>query len=73
MRAVWRERYRDMGGKGAVEEWVGRSIVQRLSSGALRPVRNGGEDREVWTETVVLVKVQWPLGRMRADTENRLW
>ena len=73
MRAVWREGCRDMGGKGAVGDWVGRSIVQRLSSGALRPVRNGGEDREVWTETVVLVKVQWPLGRMRADTENRLW
>jgi hypothetical protein len=73
LRAVWRERYRDMGGKGAGGGWVGRSMVQRLSFGALRPVRNGGEDKEVWTETVVLVKVQWPLGRMRAETENRLW
>ena len=65
-----------MGGKGALEGGEGRSSVQRFSFGAFRPVRNGGEDREVWTETValaMLVKVQWPLGRMRADTENRLW
>jgi hypothetical protein len=73
LRAVWRDGRGDVGGKGALEGGEGRSIVQRFSFGAFRPVRNGGEDREVWTETVALVKVRWPLGRMRVDAENRLW
>ena len=45
---------------GVVEGEEGRSRDQRPSSGALRPVRNGGALGEVWRVTVVLVNVAEP-------------
>ena len=51
----------------------GRSKTQRPSPGALRPVRNGGALGEVQMYTESLVKVAEPLGRIRVETEKRLW